>query len=300
MNDKVSVLLPVYNEPLRFFEKSLQSILNQSYSNLEIIVVVDDPENIKVRNFLKNIKDDRLRTLINEKNLGLPRSLNKAIKYAHGKYIARMDADDISNKNRIFSEIKYLKANNLDLVASNISYIDENDKKIKSSNYKIEKYTQIKKALRFYNCMPHPTWMGKSKVFKDLKYRSINACEDYDFLLRGINKNYKYGLLPQNLLNYRINLQSISHKNNAYQKFMNFYLSQSFLNNKQVTVENINNYSNSNEGKKILLEIKKCDSQDSQYKKILYLIKRSFVNKYARKILYFRVKTKLVKSRVIL
>lgn len=92
-----------YNEKQDWLTESINSILNQTYLNLEFIIVLDNPENIELKNILNEykLKDSRVKLLINEVNKGLVFSLNRALKECSGDYIARMDADDISHLDRI-------------------------------------------------------------------------------------------------------------------------------------------------------------------------------------------------------
>lgn len=109
------------------------SMLNQSWKNMEIIIIIDNPENIEARDFLYGIagKYDKVHVYQNEENKGLPYCLNKGISLAKGKYLARMDADDISLPSRIEEEMAYLNNGNYDIVFSNRIDIDENNNVIR-------------------------------------------------------------------------------------------------------------------------------------------------------------------------
>ena len=206
----ISVIMSVYKEPIQWVEKALNSIMNQTYSNIEIIVIIDNPDNKDVINFLKQSNSTNIKWLINEKNIGLVGSLNKALSLCSGTYIARMDADDYSYPTRIEKELKYLKSNNLDIVGSAYEII-ENDRIIEK-RVNPKKHQYIKRILKYKNCMVHPSWLVKSEVYKQLGgYRCIDACEDYDFLVRAIIKGYFLGNTSEVLFQYRINRESISH-----------------------------------------------------------------------------------------
>ena len=103
MNDKISVIIPVYQEELTHIEQSINSIKNQTYTNMEILVGLDDPTNILAIEYLmrQEKNNDNFRLYINHENLGLAENLNKLIQKSTGKYVARMDADDIAEKNRL-------------------------------------------------------------------------------------------------------------------------------------------------------------------------------------------------------
>jgi len=128
----VSVLMSTYNESELELRLAIESILNQTYRNIEFIIVSDNPQNTMLQNIINEYqkKDRRIKVILNNENLGLPRSLNKGIEQARGKYIARMDADDISLPNRIEEEMDFMLINNLDMVAALQINIDENNKTI--------------------------------------------------------------------------------------------------------------------------------------------------------------------------
>ena len=123
----VSVLMCCYREPENYLELAIESILNQTYENLELLLVVDDPRNRMAWQIVRNYSsaDNRIVPIFNEENIGLTSSLNKAIHYAKGEYFCRMDSDDISNKERIEEQLSYLLANRLDLVGSFLDVIGE-------------------------------------------------------------------------------------------------------------------------------------------------------------------------------
>ena len=103
----VSVILSAYNEEERWFREAVESIINQSYENFELILILDNPNNTLLEGIINEYvnKDNRIIYIKNEKNLGLVKSLNKGLSYCRGEYIARMDADDISLPERIEEEL---------------------------------------------------------------------------------------------------------------------------------------------------------------------------------------------------
>ena len=106
----VSVIMSVYNEPEYMLSEAVNSILKQTFRDFEFIIVNDNPKTSMLNSIKKACgNDDRVRILNNEENLGLARSLNKGIEVAVGKYMARMDADDISREDRLAVEVEYLE-----------------------------------------------------------------------------------------------------------------------------------------------------------------------------------------------
>lgn len=223
MSDLISVIMSTYNEELEWIEESINSILNQTYKNIEFIIVLDNPKNKELKNLLLRYseKDRRIKLIFNEKNMGLVKSLNAALEHCNGKYIARMDADDISELDRLALQKKYLEENNLDFVFSGIKIIDENGNELYETNNHILTASKIKKLLKITNVSNHPTWFLKADLYKKLNgYRDVPYCEDYDFSLRCLGMNAKIGKMDKNILKYRIRKNSIS-KSYSLEQFLN-------------------------------------------------------------------------------
>ena len=124
----VSVIMSVYNEKESWLIESIESMLNQSYRSLEFIIILDNPDNKKLENIIENYssRDSRIRYFKNGENLGLVRSLNKALSHVEGDFIARMDADDISMPGRIEKQFNYLKSHpDIDFMGARCINIDE-------------------------------------------------------------------------------------------------------------------------------------------------------------------------------
>lgn len=276
MSEKISVIMPVYNESKEYVEQSLDSLLKQTYKNIEILVTVDNPKNYKVIKYLtaQSLNDQRLIILENEKNLGLPKSLNRALKVATGSYVARMDADDISKKNRLYSQLSFLKREGLDLVASNVLDIDETGKILGTGTEYPTIPSKIYKYLRYGDCLPHPTWLGRRKVFESLEgYRNIAACEDYDFILRGRLAGFNYGVIEKPLLYYRINTQGISQTNSMRQVLTSYVLQDAYKKGKTCSLEQINTFLANNYEK------------SESISKTFYLTYKKYLNKILRNII---------------
>lgn len=219
-NELISVIMSTYNEPEKWIRESVESILNQSYINIEFIIVCDNPQNKILIKLLEEYKrkDSRITIILNEKNIGLTKSLNKAIISSNGKYIARMDSDDIADKERLEKQIIYLNKNKLDLIGAGVKCITENKELIAVLNKLPKENNTFKRKIRYNNCMPHPTWFGRKDVFSELNgYRNIDYAEDYDFILRALHKGFRLGNINEVLLDYRMRSTSISNKNGLKQ-----------------------------------------------------------------------------------
>lgn len=250
---KVSVLMSTYKEPAEYIGKAIASILNQSYTDLQLIIVIDDPENVDAVTAITTYaaQDPRVIVYHNERNMGLVKSLNTALAIADGDYIARMDADDIAKPERISNEVRYLESQKADLVSSNVTDIDLNDHVINTTSGFPSSNDQIREFLRTNSCMPHPTWLGRKELFRRLDgYRDIDACEDYDFLVRAAVSGAKLANLKEPQLYYRINSQGISGTRKAKQKTCLYLLRKNYRDNRVTGMEELQDYLSSPEGKK--------------------------------------------------
>ena len=228
----ISIILPVYNAE-KYLEESITSIINQTYKNLEIICLDDgSTDNSKeiIKHFAKN--DKRIKIIENTHNLGLIKTLNKAIELANGEYIARMDADDISLPNRTEKQYKFLINYKLDICDCQIKYINENNKVIKRSNF----IPKTKYGIIFYSFFKtpllHPTVLTKKEIFKNNLYnysKETIHCEDYELWTRLIQKNIKIGKLSEQLYIQIINNESVSNKYEDIQKSNFILLSKKYV-----------------------------------------------------------------------
>lgn len=230
MEDLISVIMSTYNESTNEIIESVKSILNQSYKNIEFIIVIDNPDNIELISCLNEFEDSRIRLIKNNENCGLVKSLNKAISVSKGKYIVRMDADDISNIERIDLQKKYMDDNKLDLVGGSIYLIDENDNFISKQHFPCHQFL-IRLFMKWGSCIPHPTWLVKKEVYNTLGgYRDVPKCEDYDFICRALQTNFKIGNVDEYILKYRIRPESVSNSNKGAQ-----YLLRKFISDRRKT-----------------------------------------------------------------
>lgn len=199
----ISVIMAVYNG-MPYLEDAVESILNQSYKNFEFIIVNDASVDDTLK-YLKSLKDKRIKLIDNPKNLGLSASLNKALGVARGEYIARMDADDISLPDRLVIQLDYLKHNpRISLCGCWVDLIDKNGKVIGEKKYPTSDQ-DIKKALKWYQPIVHPTFMARNKLYRKLGgYRSeFEYAEDYDLLTRAMKK-YRMANIAKKLLLWRL------------------------------------------------------------------------------------------------
>lgn len=237
----VSVLMCVYNEPLDYICKSVTSIIRQTYRNIEYIIVIDHPNRQDIVSYLEKIGDDRIHYYINEKNLGLIASLNKGLQLCHGKYIARMDADDIAFRTRLEEQYTYMRKHDVDILGGSTININEAEEKCGEITPPIcDRY--IEKYIGLGGGLPHPTWFVKQRIYREMQgYRNIKSIEDYDFLIRGVLRGYRFGCLEKACLYYRKNTNGISQNNKGKQKVVSRILQRQYREKKVLTIEEIQN-----------------------------------------------------------
>jgi len=206
----ISVIIPVH----RFHDhlySSIRSILDQSYSNIEIIII-DDSSDSKFKDFISGFLDNRLKIILGHQ-MGLSDALNLGISVSAGKYIARMDSDDIAAPDRLRKQLSYLILNNLDICGTNIEVFGA----YKQIVYFPENDQSIKLQMLFSCPIAHPTILAKSDVFRIYKYNvKMTAAEDYDLWVRMTSTGIKFGNCQEVLLKYRIHPNQSSHVNKTH------------------------------------------------------------------------------------
>ena len=202
----VSVIIPCYNTE-KYVEQAVRSIMNQTYKNLEIILT-DDCSTDGTFTILQKLaeEDSRIKLNRNETNLKIVKTLNNMILQATGKYIARMDADDISLPERIEKQVDFLEQNSdFSFCGSNAFLIDESGKKKGKTLLPVDA-DENRYFLKFYSTFFHPTVMIRSEIYKQNLYdENFLYGEDYELWCRLIfEENLKGFNLKERLFLYRI------------------------------------------------------------------------------------------------
>lgn len=208
---KVTVILPVYNEKKEYLEAAIESMLSQTFSNFYLFITLDNPNNNELKSLIEKYQesDDRIVFFINERNMGLPKTLNKMISEVETEYIARMDADDIADKDRLKIQYEYMINNpTVDLCGTNIIYINDKGNELFSKAILPEKNKWIIKCLKYQDVLVHPSFFCKSVVMKKMLYRNLKYAQDYDFVCRLAEEGYQLANINEYLLYYRIGKNS--------------------------------------------------------------------------------------------
>lgn len=206
---KISVLMSVYNEE-EYLSEAIDSILQQTFTNFEFLII-DDGSQDRSESIIASYIDDRIRLVRNKKNIGLTKSLNVGLKLANGKYIARMDADDISLPERLEVQHTFMEEHPaVGVCGSWVIQRRGNTEKIAES---IVEHDDIVAMLLFNNCIAHPTvFIRKSVVLSNHQYydEDFIAAQDYEYWTR-LGRFSKLHNLPVPLLINRKHEKSISH-----------------------------------------------------------------------------------------
>ena len=221
-NPRVSIVMSVYSEPLNWLRDSIDSILVQTVSDFEFIIVCDNPQNSNVINLLHEYanNDKRIHLVFNEENIGLTKSLNKGLAIAKGEYIARMDADDISRPDRLEKQVLFLD-NHRERSMCHTAYetMDNNRNFIK--DIVLSDFTSDKYELFIRDMIAHPTVMFRADLLT-LRYPFYNesyiCAQDYELWSFLLLNDTQIGYINDICLSYRISSSQISSKKSSIQK----------------------------------------------------------------------------------
>ena len=206
---KISVVLPMYNCE-RFIEKSIKSILNQTFTDFELIAI-DDGSKDKTAEIVRNIDDPRIK-LIRQRNKGLLRTDNKGITISRGTFIARQDADDISMPSRFEKQVMYLISNkSVGMVSCYYTQMDEANESLGITQTFPFKPIDVKRSLYLVNPITHGGTMTRREIFEKigLYQPSHEPIEDYKAWCDMADIS-DVAIIPESLYWYRISRGGIS------------------------------------------------------------------------------------------
>lgn len=224
----ISVIMSVYNTNIQYLKESIDSILNQTYRKYELIIIDDGSQSEEIKEILEQYqkKDRRVEIITNDSNYGLTKSLNIALEMAVGKYIVRMDSDDISYSERLEKQFLYME-NHPEVTVLGSKVIKFGEKQKNEPMYYIDyirqSYEKFLINMMFYNVGPiHPTVMMRKSFLDEFNIRydeEIIKAQDYKLWIDCIACGGIFYNLPQVLLNYRIHENQITSRNHNEQYF---------------------------------------------------------------------------------
>ena len=210
-NVKISVIMSVYNGE-DYISEAVDSVLGQSFADFELIVI-NDCSTDKTGEILEgySARDSRVKVHTNEVNLRLPSSLNKAISLACGKYIARMDADDICLPDRLEKQYAFMESHP-DVALSSCRFMTLKNGVIASGGCGGRTDNEsIKALLLVTNPILHPGIIAKAEVIRELGYdKSFTCTEDMELWSRFVTSQNKIEIQPEYLMIYRLHDKQIT------------------------------------------------------------------------------------------
>lgn len=206
---EISVLMPVYNTKEEFLREAVESILNQTFADFELIIVDDGSEN-DIETIVKSYNDDRIRFYKNEKNLGVARTRNRLMDLAEGKYAAFQDSDDIAFPERLEKQAKFLNEHSeISAVGSLLECFPHK---------KIFPMPENPKVIELLSgiVISQPTAMLRLEDFRKYKLYynpDLRTAEDYEFFSRAMT-NLRFYNIQEPLIKYRMSQNSLYHRTN--------------------------------------------------------------------------------------
>lgn len=242
---KISVVMSVYNGS-NFLDQSIQAILNQTFRDFEFIIIDDasTDETPEIIRYFAN-QDSRIRAFRNEKNIGpagFIKNLNTGCKEARGKYIARIDHDDISRKDRFQLQYDFLENNpDIFIVGAALRRVDETGNNLGEMRAPLDN-DNIRNTMPKKISLYHPVIMFRKEFYTDFYREKMRYCEDYDFYFRIMTDDLKMANLDECLLEYRILQNSLSREQDKVIK--NLFINQAKVFYKERLEKDHDSYNN--------------------------------------------------------
>lgn len=223
---KLSVIMATYNDNIDFLHQCIESVLNQTVKNFELIVVVE-PEEVNI-DYLQNLpaRNHNVKILKNKSRLGVSGSRNRGILESSGEYIAIVDGDDYCDMTRFEKQILILNNNpEISIVGSNIYLVDKNNNVV-GSRYFPELHKNIRRAFLVKQPVFNPTIMVRKKDFDQLGLfdEKFTKAEDFELWLRFLAAGKKMYNLQEKLIYYRI--LTNSNEKRGVLHFKNIYIAR--------------------------------------------------------------------------
>lgn len=216
---RVSVLLPVYNAE-RHLGLAVRSILEQTFSDFELLVLDDGSKDASLRILQEFAAEDGRVRVTSRENRGLVSTLNELLELAQGDYLARMDSDDIARPERLDLQVSFLDSHpDVVCVGGTHGLIDEEGRFLTTLKVPLSDAEIQEKILRGHGAICHPTAMIRTDALRQLNGYDpqMRHCEDLDLWLR-LGEMGKLANLAQTVLDYRLDAKSVSAQNGQEQR----------------------------------------------------------------------------------
>ena len=199
--DLISIIIPYYKKK-KYIPGTINSVLNQSYRQFEILIIYDD-ENLSDLNYLEKLfkSEEKIRIIKNPKTIGAGLSRNKGIQNSKGKYIAFIDADDIWNKNKLENQINFMKKKKIKFSHTTYEIIDKNDRilgKRVARNFK-----KVDDLIKSCDIGLSTVILKKEIIDDKTKFPNLKTKEDFVLWLKILQRNISINSLNENLTSWR-------------------------------------------------------------------------------------------------
>ncbi|MEO8587736.1 MAG: glycosyltransferase [Flavobacteriales bacterium] len=203
----ITVLMPVYNAE-QFLREAIESVLRQTHTDFELLIINDgstDGSEGVIRSFV----EPRIRFISHPRNRGLVTVLNEGLANARGRYVARMDADDVMREDRLAKQYDHLENHpEIDVVAAFVDLINTEGEVtgVWDTDRAAVSEQEIRAMMPRTNCIAHPTVLMRTDIAKSLGYGARH--EDWDLWLRLLSGGHRIAKIPEALLRYRVHASS--------------------------------------------------------------------------------------------
>lgn len=219
MKPSISCIMSNYNTDPDMFRQALESVLDQTYRDFELILIDDKSSDKKSKEVMDEYvrRDARIVAIDNQQNKGLAGALNEGLNIANGEYIARFDTDDICVPNRFEQQLKYMEMNDLDLCGT-FAHLFGDDEKVVSTSF--SSCEEVAVQLLFTCYLYHPSVMIKRSFLEEHKLRydvEYDGAEDFDLFSRCREAGARINIMPEVMIHYRLHSNSVCHTQNAKQ-----------------------------------------------------------------------------------
>lgn len=201
----VTVVIPTYKRTVAYLSRAVTSVVNQTYKNIEIIVIDDSPETYEERNnikkYMESVSSEKIRYIQNETNMGGSLARNRGISLANGSFISFLDDDDEYMEEKIEKQVKFMIYSTCDLSFSNMVMLGTNGKVVDYREYKdIPAFDN--ETLLHYHLMKHmtgtPTFMFRTEKLREIGgFEDAKMGQEFYLMLKSIERGLKIGYLPE-------------------------------------------------------------------------------------------------------
>lgn len=207
----ISIVIPVLRPDPRFFREAVESVLAQTFTDFELILI-EDPSEVAGQEVLAGINDPRVRHIVNATRTSLPEQHNRGLSEATGRFLCRFDADDVCEPERLERELAFLEAHpEVDVVGSRLRIIDENGRTVGYRDYPL-RHEEIVRTMRRGNPIANSSVMFRRDIYERFggwRTGSPLPAQDYEWYSRLAVGGVRFANLPEYLVRYRLHGGSI-------------------------------------------------------------------------------------------